>query len=231
MTWTTPAAGYDPIAIERLRRAVVAALDGLSDLRCDDPDAENARAALRLTRQNLEDHWLRLLDEILRSEAMVAWNAGMNDPTRLASTLLQRWITDRALGSGTGLLASTDDATLLALLRNIELPVDDRGRFDAASVDINRALIDELAFRSADPRFIDALLDTATTHPAFLAPAAPHLPTAALVALTSGDCSTTCRGSTTRPREPPPTAWPRRWPNSPPANRPHCSRCWPTPRR
>ncbi|MEM9516237.1 MAG: hypothetical protein AAGA42_15410 [Actinomycetota bacterium] len=185
MTWTTPSAGYDPVAIERLRRAVVAALDGLSSLRCDDPAAERARTAVRATRQNLEDHWLRLLDEILRSEAMVAWNVGMNDPTRMASTALQRWITDRTLGSTTGLLAYADDAALLGLLTQLGLPVDDSGDFDAAAVDVDHALIDELAFRSADPKFVLALIDTATTHPAFLAQVAPHLPTNALVSLTA----------------------------------------------
>ncbi|MEO1055477.1 MAG: hypothetical protein AAFY28_01030 [Actinomycetota bacterium] len=185
MTWTSPPAGYDPIAIERLRRAVIAALDGLSSLRCDDPGAEHARTAVRLTRQNLEDHWLRLLDEILRSEAMIAWNTGLNDPAQMASTALQRWITDRTLGSTTGLLAYADNSTLLDLLTQLELSVDDHGRFDATAIELDDAVIAELALRSNDPHFVEALLNTATTHPAFITHAVAHLPTNALVALTS----------------------------------------------
>ncbi|MEM8618472.1 MAG: hypothetical protein AAGF73_01990 [Actinomycetota bacterium] len=133
--------------------------------------------------QNLEDHWLALLEEIMRSEAMIAWTAAANDPARAASTSLQRWIADRTVGPSAGLLGLADDADLLARLAAIDFPLDTRGGFDAASIVVNRALVDEIGFRAQDPRFADELAALALTNATSVAALTTALPDAALTTI------------------------------------------------
>ena len=183
MTWSALLAGYDPVAISRLRRTVFSAVDALHALRCDDPLAEHARSAVRLTQQNLQDHWLALLEEIMRSDAMIAWTAAANDPARAASASLQRWIADRAIGPPSGLFALAEDADLLSLLAAIDFPLDSQGRFDAAAIAVDQALVDEIGFRATDPRFAGELADMALTNATSIAALAAVLPDTALTTI------------------------------------------------
>lgn len=64
---------YDPERIRALRRSTLAAIDELADHRCADPLAADAMRAVRLTRQNLEEQWMPLLDRIAASPALVTW--------------------------------------------------------------------------------------------------------------------------------------------------------------
>ena len=59
----------DPGALRHTRDAIAATLE----VRSSDPAAAHAFAAVRLLRQNLEDHWMPLMHDIERSEAMVSW--------------------------------------------------------------------------------------------------------------------------------------------------------------
>ncbi len=64
---------YAPDRIAELRRRTLAAIDELVDQRSDDPLAFDVLRAVRLARQNLEDQWLPLLDQIAASLAMITW--------------------------------------------------------------------------------------------------------------------------------------------------------------
>jgi len=73
--------GYDPDRVRSLTHRTRLSIEALTPLRSTDPCAANAMRALRLLRQNLEDHWMPALLEIQRSEAMVSWTrAGLAIP-------------------------------------------------------------------------------------------------------------------------------------------------------
>ena len=65
--------GYDPDRVHSLLRRTVEAIGQLDDLASPDPAADDALRAVRLTRTNLEDHWMRALLDIERSDPMVRW--------------------------------------------------------------------------------------------------------------------------------------------------------------
>jgi hypothetical protein len=74
--------GYDPGRIHALVQHTRAALDALGRLTSNDPAAADAMRVVRLTRRNLEDHWMAALCDIERSDAMVTWWSSRLAPTR-----------------------------------------------------------------------------------------------------------------------------------------------------
>jgi hypothetical protein len=65
--------GYDPGRVHSLMRHTLESIDGLDALTSPDPVAGDALRAVRLTRANLEDHWMPALREIERSTPMARW--------------------------------------------------------------------------------------------------------------------------------------------------------------
>lgn len=65
--------GYDPGRVHSLLRRTLESIDGLDALASPDPLAGDALRAVRLTRANLEDHWMPALRDIERSAPMVRW--------------------------------------------------------------------------------------------------------------------------------------------------------------
>jgi hypothetical protein len=65
--------GYDPVRVHVLMRHTLESIDRLDALTSPDPLALDALRAVRLTRANLEDHWMPALREIERSAPMVRW--------------------------------------------------------------------------------------------------------------------------------------------------------------
>ncbi len=68
-------AGYEPGRLMQLLHRTVEAIDTLSDLTSSDPAATEAIRTIRLTRRNLEDHWMPALRDIEHSDTMVRWRA------------------------------------------------------------------------------------------------------------------------------------------------------------
>ena len=73
---------YDLERVRRLARATSVAIDQLWSTASDDPAARDALDAVRLTRRNLEDHWMPLLGQIIASRALLAWDATGPVPAR-----------------------------------------------------------------------------------------------------------------------------------------------------
>ena len=67
-------AGYDPNLVLELRRHTVGAIDTLTRFRSTDPAAAEAMRTIRLTRRNLEDHWMAALRDMQVSLASVVGN-------------------------------------------------------------------------------------------------------------------------------------------------------------
>ena len=65
--------GYDPGRVHSLMRHTLESIDGLDALTSPDPVAGDALRAVRLTRANLEDHWMPALRELERSAPMLRW--------------------------------------------------------------------------------------------------------------------------------------------------------------
>jgi hypothetical protein len=154
--------GYDPDRIRALTRHTRDAIAGTVELRSSDPAAADALRAVRLLRQNLEDHWMPALLDIERSEAMLSWTRA-------------RALVDADAPSGSD--PSADCSwTPLSGLSDDELVGQvrwwDRQRptgFDAPPVRFEErldTLARELALRVArDERFADRLVELAGTHP------------------------------------------------------------------
>lgn len=153
--------GYDPERIETLRRRTARSLDEIASIDCDDPAAVEAIRALRLTRRNLEDHWMPLLGEITSSRSMTHWSsthrrAGARrpgpDPVRAEWASTGRWLT-------TSTVAHRDlsgDELLAALVQ-----LDAERRLDP-SLAVDDDLTWEIARRVlADAEFRDDLLEIA----------------------------------------------------------------------
>jgi hypothetical protein len=68
-------AGYDPARVHELVRRTLEAIEQLDRTRSTDPAAADANRTVRLTRSNLEDHWMPALRDIERSDAMVRWRS------------------------------------------------------------------------------------------------------------------------------------------------------------
>ena len=86
-------AGYEPSRIDHLSRRTLEAIDALGALVSSDPAAADAIRAIRLTRHNLEDHWMPALRDIERSDTMVRWRVsrlstfGLRSVSSLADAL------------------------------------------------------------------------------------------------------------------------------------------------
>ena len=154
--------GYDPDRIRALSRHTRDAIAATFEVRSSDPAAADALRAVRLLRQNLEDHWMPALLDIERSEAMVSWTRA------------------RALVDAGALRGSGPNAecgwTPLSGLSDDELVGQvrwwDRQRpseFDAPPIRFEErldTLARELALRVArDPHMADRLVGLAGVHP------------------------------------------------------------------
>ncbi len=78
-------AGYEPERVVQLSRRTLEAIDTLGDLTSTDPAAAEAIRTIRLTRSNLEDHWMPALRDIEASDTMVRWRASRLGPFGLRS--------------------------------------------------------------------------------------------------------------------------------------------------
>ncbi len=67
--------GYEPGRVHQLTQHTLEAIDTLDALSSSDPAAGEAMRTVRLTRSNLEEHWMPLLSDIGRSDTMVNWRA------------------------------------------------------------------------------------------------------------------------------------------------------------
>jgi hypothetical protein len=67
--------GYEPSRVIQLSRRTTEAIDSLASLLSTDSAAADAIRTIRLTRSNLEDHWMPALRDIERSDAMIRWQA------------------------------------------------------------------------------------------------------------------------------------------------------------
>ena len=67
--------GYEPGRVVQLLRHTLEAIDTLVDLASTDPAAAEAIRTIRLTRSNLEDHWMPALRDIQGSDTMARWRA------------------------------------------------------------------------------------------------------------------------------------------------------------
>ena len=67
--------GYEPSRVIQLSRRAVEAINSLAGLASSDPAAAEAIRTIRLTRNNLEDHWMPALRDIEASDAMARWRS------------------------------------------------------------------------------------------------------------------------------------------------------------
>ncbi len=115
--------GYEPSRVHHLTRRTLEAIDTLRALAATDPAAADAIRTVRLTRQNLEDHWMPALRDIERSDTMVRWRAsqpstfGFRSPTSLPDALADRL---RPGTRGTATIPATRRRQLLARLDLLE---------------------------------------------------------------------------------------------------------------
>jgi len=67
--------GYEPSRVIQLSRRAAEAINSLAGLASSDPAAAEAIRTIRLTRSNLEDHWMPALRDIEGSDAMAHWRS------------------------------------------------------------------------------------------------------------------------------------------------------------
>jgi hypothetical protein len=67
--------GYEPSRVIQLSRRTTAAITSLAALTSSDPAAAEAIRTIRLTRRNLEDHWMPALRDIEASDTMARWRS------------------------------------------------------------------------------------------------------------------------------------------------------------
>lgn len=74
--------GYDPDLVRRLSQHTETAIAQLRSIHSSDTSAIDALDAVRLTRRNLEDHWMPVLRAIQASETLVGWTpaTGLTTP-------------------------------------------------------------------------------------------------------------------------------------------------------
>lgn len=98
--------GYEPSRIHELSRRTQEAVDRLGGLTSSDPAAANAIRTLRLTRANLEDHWMPALREIERSDTMLRWRASrLSASGSLPLNVLSGSLPDHLRPGGAGAVA------------------------------------------------------------------------------------------------------------------------------
>ena len=115
--------GYEPNRVHQLTRRTLEAIDTLGALTSPDPVAADAIRTVRLTRQNLEDHWMPALSDIESSDTMVRWRASHLSTFGLRSlSLLADALPDhlRPGNRGTTTIPPTRRHRLLARLNLLE---------------------------------------------------------------------------------------------------------------
>lgn len=85
--------GYDPGRVRALATRTAAAIDELAAIDCDLPEAHAAHDAISLTRRNLAELWMPLLDRILASDALIASTTTPLDRVRAEWTTTADWLT------------------------------------------------------------------------------------------------------------------------------------------
>jgi hypothetical protein len=155
-----PTLGYAPDRLRHLGSRTRRAIEDLAAIRSDDDEAADALRAVRLTRRNLEDVWMPLIERIESSEAMRTWVA-TGWARDAIGVLGERWAPPPAwlaLELPDPDLAALTDGELLDLLRRLddEVPADERGvpLLDEAFGDRRGELAAELSRRiRTDPAF------------------------------------------------------------------------------
>ena len=142
--------GYDPARIHQLSQLTRAALHALDGLASNDPAAADAMRAVRLTRRNLEDHWMPALRDIERSGAMVTWRASRLAPSR---SPIDRAPVDRpgdAVGPGPDeLLAELDRLERASLLGDDAPGTPDPARLAALAAHVAERVTRDRSFAEA----------------------------------------------------------------------------------
>ncbi len=152
--------GYDPQRVRALSHRTTDAINGLHSIHSDDPAAAAALRTVRLTRRNLEDHWMPTLLRIVGSDAMVSWTA--LDRTVGWWTAMSPLTDDVLLGYVTWANQLLPDPLQLETL-GLDAPGLDAPGLDKLDLDV---LARELALRvRRDPDFADRLLGLAPTAP------------------------------------------------------------------
>ncbi len=169
-------AGYEPGRVVQLTRRTLEAIDTLADLASTDPAAAEAIRTVRLTRSNLEDHWMPALRDIEGSDAMVRWRASRLGTFGLRSvSALGDSLPDHLRPGGVAALSIPVD-TRHDLLRRLDLverkavnaDADRTAGADPTGVPTKtelRALGRDLAYWVLrDDRFADELSELATSN-------------------------------------------------------------------
>lgn len=173
--------------MHQLVRRTLEAIDQLDHVRSTDPAAADAVRTVRLTRANLEDHWMPALRDIERSAAMVRWRSIRLDSTGLRSLTGHVTPLPDHLASGTPavvLMSAQHRGALLAELDWLErrawtsdvagsAPTDDElaefGRRIAAWVRHDETFADRLVELSVSNMLVGRLLGEARFPSAFAA--------------------------------------------------------------
>jgi hypothetical protein len=140
--------GYDPDRVALLLERVGNAAAALSSIRCDDPAAAQAAAAVRRARSNLEQRWLPALRRITGLTALTSWTLRLDLDTELALRALVALVDGptrpelRALG---------DERLLRDLERALAATIDGGESTDPAVWVRYVALLAELARRVSSP--------------------------------------------------------------------------------
>lgn len=113
--------GYEPGRVVQLSQRTLESIETLAALASDDPAAAEAIRAIRLTRRNLEDHWMPALRDITSSDAMVRWRANRLDTFALRTlSALGNSLPDHLVPDGLGTAAMPEE-TRVDLLRRLDL--------------------------------------------------------------------------------------------------------------
>jgi hypothetical protein len=153
--------GYDPARILVLGRRTDEAIDGLHQLRCDDPAAAEALRVVRLTRHNLEHVLKPLVQSIASSRAMSVWSNALgpstDDVVRAVGGLVAHLGATAGWVALTGLEGLTDDEILVRwddAPRRLSAALADGHDVDDAARGLV-ALLTETAARAHDPHLVD----------------------------------------------------------------------------
>jgi hypothetical protein len=145
--------GYDPARIHQLSQHTRVALHALEALASDDPAAADAMRAVRLTRRNLEDHWMPALRDIERSDAMVTWWATRLAPMRLPiGRAPADQASDAVVGPRSGrdeLLAELEWLDRTSLLRDDTVGTRGSARVTALAAQLAERVTHDTAFAMA----------------------------------------------------------------------------------
>ena len=161
---------YDPIKIRELSRRALTSIDSLTALKSSDQAAADALRAVRLTRQNLEDHWMPLLRAIEDSTAMVSWLSTALAAVRLSGERTSEWLThhspDEPMAENLRFRAAFADMSDEEVLSWLSFAGDDPFPWNEQDRSALPAFADDLARRvDADDTFAEQLVTLAPTIP------------------------------------------------------------------